>query len=197
MFYSSTFVIPSYETLKNYLLWRQSDIKSKCDSRRLGEGQLGDAGLTFARQKVKISNKQSTHIMPYHFCFGSNNFDKFWHQKLETTSKKNEVISLDEKTVSKLPDKYKQIVSGISRGSDLDYFYLWEDYHTILTKMNISEPIKQHPTLDACLSHPLEFEAEDVVPNDQWTVLRVDGKGFHEFSKKHDFEKPNDENGKS
>lgn len=39
------------------------------------------------------------------------------------------------------------------------------------------------------------YEREDCVLPNVWIVVRVDGKGFHKFSKMHDFEKPNDENG--
>ncbi|XP_013111324.1 probable tRNA(His) guanylyltransferase [Stomoxys calcitrans] len=37
------------------------------------------------------------------------------------------------------------------------------------------------------------YEKEDGILPNVWIVVRVDGKGFHKFSKVHDFEKPNDE----
>lgn len=40
------------------------------------------------------------------------------------------------------------------------------------------------------------YERDDSILPNVWIVVRVDGKGFHKFSKVHDFEKPNDENGK-
>lgn len=40
------------------------------------------------------------------------------------------------------------------------------------------------------------YERDDSILPNVWIVIRVDGKGFHKFSKIHDFEKPNDENGK-
>lgn len=40
------------------------------------------------------------------------------------------------------------------------------------------------------------FEQDDSILPNVWIVIRVDGKKFHKFSKTHDFEKPNDENGK-
>lgn len=40
------------------------------------------------------------------------------------------------------------------------------------------------------------YEKEDSILPNVWIVIRVDGKGFHKFSKVHDFNKPNDENGK-
>lgn len=40
------------------------------------------------------------------------------------------------------------------------------------------------------------YEKDDSILPNVWIVVRVDGKGFHKFSKIHDFEKPNDEKGK-
>lgn len=37
-----------------------------------------------------------------------------------------------------------------------------------------------------------EFEIEDKLLHNCWIVVRIDGKSFHKFSKKHNFEKPND-----
>ncbi|KAL9884584.1 tRNA-histidine guanylyltransferase [Glossina fuscipes fuscipes] len=37
------------------------------------------------------------------------------------------------------------------------------------------------------------YEVKDVLLPNVWIIIRVDGKGFHKFSKEHDFEKPNDE----
>lgn len=36
------------------------------------------------------------------------------------------------------------------------------------------------------------FESDEKILPNTWIVVRVDGKGFHKFSAKHDFEKPND-----
>lgn len=36
------------------------------------------------------------------------------------------------------------------------------------------------------------FEIEDRLLPNCWIVVRIDGKGFHKFSKKHNFVKPND-----
>ncbi|KAK4879237.1 hypothetical protein RN001_007383 [Aquatica leii] len=36
------------------------------------------------------------------------------------------------------------------------------------------------------------FESEDNLLPNCWIVVRIDGKGFHKFSNKHNFEKPND-----
>ena len=36
------------------------------------------------------------------------------------------------------------------------------------------------------------FELSDVLPPSNWIVVRIDGRGFSKFSKKHAFEKPND-----
>lgn len=40
------------------------------------------------------------------------------------------------------------------------------------------------------------FESEDKILPNVWIVVRVDGKGFHKFCKKHDFVKPNDYSGR-
>lgn len=39
------------------------------------------------------------------------------------------------------------------------------------------------------------FELDDRILPNIWIVVRVDGKGFHKFSKTHNFEKPNDDRG--
>lgn len=36
------------------------------------------------------------------------------------------------------------------------------------------------------------FEIEDKILPNCWIVVRIDGKGFHKFSEKHNFKKPND-----
>jgi tRNA(His) guanylyltransferase len=36
------------------------------------------------------------------------------------------------------------------------------------------------------------FESDDRCLPNTWIVVRIDGKGFHKFSEKHDFSKPND-----
>lgn len=41
------------------------------------------------------------------------------------------------------------------------------------------------------------FELDDRILPNIWIVVRVDGKGFHRFSQKHNFAKPNDERGES
>ncbi|CCE85276.1 Piso0_004859 [Millerozyma farinosa CBS 7064] len=38
-----------------------------------------------------------------------------------------------------------------------------------------------------------QFERENFLLPDTYIVIRVDGKGFHKFSEKYEFEKPNDE----
>lgn len=37
-----------------------------------------------------------------------------------------------------------------------------------------------------------KFEQNDQLLRDCWIVVRIDGKGFHKFADKHNFEKPND-----
>lgn len=36
------------------------------------------------------------------------------------------------------------------------------------------------------------FETDDKLLPNSWIVVRIDGKGFHKFSDKHNFQKPND-----
>lgn len=40
------------------------------------------------------------------------------------------------------------------------------------------------------------FESDDAILPNCWIVVRIDGKAFHKFTQKHDFDKPNDDNGK-
>lgn len=40
------------------------------------------------------------------------------------------------------------------------------------------------------------FEQNDAILPNCWIVVRIDGKAFHKFTQKHDFNKPNDDNGK-
>lgn len=40
------------------------------------------------------------------------------------------------------------------------------------------------------------FEQDDAILPNCWIVVRIDGKAFHKFTQKHDFVKPNDDNGK-
>lgn len=40
-----------------------------------------------------------------------------------------------------------------------------------------------------------DFETNDRILPNCWIVVRVDGKAFHKFTQKHNFNKPNDENG--
>lgn len=40
-----------------------------------------------------------------------------------------------------------------------------------------------------------DFETDDRIMPNCWIVVRIDGKAFHKFTQKHDFNKPNDENG--
>lgn len=37
-----------------------------------------------------------------------------------------------------------------------------------------------------------KFEQDDQLLPGTWIVVRIDGRGFHRFSNKHGFEKPND-----
>lgn len=41
------------------------------------------------------------------------------------------------------------------------------------------------------------FESDDRILPNCWIIVRIDGKAFHKFTKAHNFEKPNDDNGKN
>lgn len=41
-----------------------------------------------------------------------------------------------------------------------------------------------------------DFETNDTILPNCWIVVRIDGKAFHKFTQKHDYNKPNDDNGK-
>ncbi|XP_037937687.1 probable tRNA(His) guanylyltransferase [Teleopsis dalmanni] len=67
----------------------------------------------------------------------------------------------------------------------------------ILKNKIITELIKCfHTSKMACSRYEYvkTYEREDNILPNVWIVVRVDGKGFHKFSKIHNFEKPNDEN---
>ncbi|KAG9245716.1 tRNAHis guanylyltransferas-like protein Thg1 [Calycina marina] len=40
-----------------------------------------------------------------------------------------------------------------------------------------------------------DYETPDKLPLDNWIVVRIDGRGFHKFTTKYGFEKPNDKKG--
>lgn len=40
-----------------------------------------------------------------------------------------------------------------------------------------------------------QFELDDRILPNTWIVVRIDGKAFHQFTEKHNYEKPNDDNG--
>lgn len=40
------------------------------------------------------------------------------------------------------------------------------------------------------------FECDDRILPNVWIIVRIDGKAFHKFTKSHNFDKPNDNNGK-
>lgn len=41
------------------------------------------------------------------------------------------------------------------------------------------------------------FETNDCILPNCWIVVRIDGKAFHKFTQKHNFDKPNDDSGKT
>ncbi|KAG0728984.1 tRNA(His) guanylyltransferase 1 [Chionoecetes opilio] len=52
--------------------------------------------------------------------------------------------------------------------------------------------LKQPTESHAKLGYLKYFEKKESLLPHAWIVVRIDGKGFHNFSEKHDFEKPND-----
>ena len=37
-----------------------------------------------------------------------------------------------------------------------------------------------------------DFEQPDIILPNTWIVIRIDGRGFHKFSSRYSFDKPND-----
>lgn len=55
---------------------------------------------------------------------------------------------------------------------------------------------KSAPMANSKFDYVRNFEQNDAILPNCWIVVRIDGKAFHKFTKKHDFNKPNDDNGK-
>lgn len=67
--------------------------------------------------------------------------------------------------------------------------------HTDLTKDSFWSDIfvlEQPTEINAKFSYLKHFEKKEYLLPHTWMVVRIDGKAFHNFSEKHDFQKPND-----
>ncbi|XP_031628093.1 probable tRNA(His) guanylyltransferase [Contarinia nasturtii] len=54
---------------------------------------------------------------------------------------------------------------------------------------------KSRPMANSRFDYVRNFEQNDSILPNCWIVVRIDGKAFHKFTQKHDFNKPNDDNG--
>ena len=64
-----------------------------------------------------------------------------------------------------------------------------------IKKSRLFRPLKHFGTSKMAKSkfeYVRQFESEEYLLPNCWIVVRIDGKSFHKFSKKHDFRKPND-----
>lgn len=55
---------------------------------------------------------------------------------------------------------------------------------------------KSSPMANSRFDYVRNYEKNDAILPNCWIVVRIDGKAFHKFTQKHDFNKPNDDNGK-
>lgn len=53
------------------------------------------------------------------------------------------------------------------------------------------------PMANSKFDYVRNFEQTDSILPNCWIVVRIDGKAFHKFTQKHEFNKPNDDNGES
>lgn len=75
-------------------------------------------------------------------------------------------------------------------------------YSILYTLKRSVEIINQQRVLHTCggmacsrFDYVKNYEQDDSILPNVWIVIRLDGKGFHKFSKAHEFAKPNDING--
>ncbi|KAG7165486.1 tRNA(His) guanylyltransferase 1-like [Homarus americanus] len=52
--------------------------------------------------------------------------------------------------------------------------------------------LEQHTKVNAKTNYLKDFERKPKLLPHSWVVVRIDGKGFHKFSERHNFSKPND-----
>lgn len=175
IFHANTYVIPSDDMLKGYLRDRQAKIKS--------------LGTTFLRKPVQLPNdKPRIHIIP----FGANlQTELFWteHPYL-LINDKPDLFELDLSILHPLLEKYP----NLSYGNDLEFHKFWRCYQSEALR---SDAVQSTTAIAGDTYDWLANEVDDVVPPNEWIVVRIDGKGFHKFSAKNNFEKPNDEQGKA
>lgn len=78
-------------------------------------------------------------------------------------------------------------------------FLLKNTIKTLLSKLEIRK-IKLFSTTSTMANSRFDyvksFESDDKILPNCWIIVRIDGKAFHKFTKSHNFNKPNDENGK-
>lgn len=205
-FSSSTFVHPTDECLKGYLSWRQIAIQQSSDvenvfsrlsleSESRTPGIMNENGTTFLRKNAKFpsSKKQYQQIVTFFPDFKN---DDFWKEHPEVlANEKTPKIEIEESKMLSVLNMFG-INLNVDNLSDFDSYTFWKEYNdgpadkvsddteAQLVEAQEETDINQH-----------EFEVEDIVRLNDWIVVRIDGKGFTKFANKHEFEKPNDQNG--
>lgn len=193
IFCSSTYVFPMDDNVKNYLLWRQINLTAVSVQEIKTETARG--GTTLIRKIVKITplTKSRIYVIPFAVDF---NHESVWlrHPELLSGGKPG-LMQLCEMSSTKLLDKYESLRRG-ENTSDLDLFKFWLEYQNKVDDGDTIKPLGS-TLADTNAFKMNEFEIEDTIEPNLWIVIRIDGKGFHKFSAKHAFEKPNDADGKS
>lgn len=185
IFYASTFIFPTDDNLKNFLCSRQSMLVAQSDK------TLKKFETTFLRKSIRLPNDKSRiHILPFYADFSS---DRFWkeHQYLLSSDRPDE-YRVEPSILCPLIEQYEHI----KYGDDSKFHMLWQQYQLSLAegKEEFTSPTTD-PKFDGMIDWT-DYEVDDVVAFNEWIVVRIDGKGFHKFSEKNGFEKPNDVNGK-
>lgn len=203
---SSTYVFPLDENIKKYFLWRQTFITAVSNQEFKNKKELADLeqrnvnqrpiGTTLMRKIVKFTSqsKSRTYIIPFAVDFNRENV---WQMHTELLSHgKPELFQLFEVISTQLLNKFENVKHG-KHATDLDLYEFWLEYQDMIDEEYKCERLKTPllNTNDNAINLN-EFEVEDVIKPNEWIVIRIDGKGFHKFSEKHKFVKPNDADGK-
>lgn len=181
IFYASTYVLPNHDLVKDYLRSCQSLVGKSSDS------LFEQMGVTFLRKSVRLpSDKSRIHILPFYADFYA---EDFWqeHPNLLITDRPDEHQLELSILCPLIADEYPDL----KYGNDLEFYKLWTLYRRAVVEGNVTLSPR---VADAAVDWA-EHEVNDVVVNNAWIVVRIDGKGFHKFSAKNNFEKPNDKEG--
>lgn len=202
-FSSSTFVHPTEDCLESYLSWRQigiqqsSDVdntfsKLSLDSEGWTPKIMRENGTTFLRKNAQFPNSKKLHQQIVAFFPDFRNGD-FWkkHPEVLANGKTPKIEMVESKMLGALKMIGKN--ANVDSLSDLEAYKFWKEYNDKAFDDITAERPRGKPEIDDIGQH--EFEVEDIVRLNDWIVVRIDGKGFTKFANKHEFEKPNDQNG--